>query len=98
MVNPVQETSHGNSELVTLEPYEEIVGYLEAISRDDRHLEIELSAGRLRFPSGSKEAEICWSELNDAEGLKVSILRVPIQAAPLSFNIGDSVDHREAGA
>lgn len=79
-----------DTDCVVLGPYEELCGGLVEIRRTDTEVVVELSAGTLRYPSGSREATLCAQELAGNEGSRVGILRVPATDEPLRFRVDNS--------
>lgn len=69
--------------IISLVPYQEIIGKLERVHQNDNGMVIELSTGTLYFPSSSMEAKICDRQLRGQENSLVSILRTDDPENPL---------------
>ena len=69
--------------IISLLPYQEIIGKLERIHHSDGSMVIELSTGTLYFPTSSMEAKICERRLSGQEHSLVSILRTDDPEDPL---------------
>lgn len=50
-------------EIITLEPYEEVVGELETVRTDETHVYVELSVGTLAYSHESLAGKRCLQEL-----------------------------------
>ena len=77
------ELARTGDEIINLNPYEEIIGFLETCSSEDGLMTIQLSSGTLQYDSDSLEAEICSVALTGMEGNIVSILYTSIPDKPL---------------
>lgn len=77
------QTQTNRNAQVSLDPFQEIIGELEAIHRTDAITVVELSSGRLEFPAASVEAAICERKLTGREGERIAILRTASPEIPL---------------
>lgn len=68
-----------DSNLLHLNDYEEIIGRVEQIERNEGYVYVHLSTGSLIFEQGTPQAVICAQTLAGKEGRLVGIIRIPNQ-------------------
>lgn len=76
-----------SSDFVSLAPYEEIRGRLEAVRYTEQFVIVDLSTGTLRFATDTPQANTCRAELDGQEGALVALLYVPKSIQPLHVRI-----------
>lgn len=77
---------------ISLKPFQEITGHLEAYLLKDGRVTIQLSSGTIQYDSDSVEAGICGTVLAEMEGSFVSILATPILNKPLRVKVEERKD------
>lgn len=86
------------NEIITLNTYQEITGFLEACFMEDGLMTIRLSSGTLQYDFDSIEAEICNTALTGKEGSLVSILYTAIPDKPLCLVVEETKGTADASS